>query len=79
MCELFGEFSPRPLPFWERGELYRTFGITYTRGSDMSGSLEGSGGMGGLLARTGFCCLDGLAEKLKDWIPQPEPVVAGSA
>jgi RHS repeat-associated protein len=33
-------------------DLFNLPQITYTRGSDLSGSLEGAGGIGGLLART---------------------------
>jgi hypothetical protein len=29
--------------------------VSYTRGSDLSGSLEGAGGIGGLLARSHGC------------------------
>ncbi len=37
-----------PQPF---GEILQTV-VSYTRGNDLSGSLEGAGGIGGLLART---------------------------
>jgi RHS repeat-associated protein len=36
----------------ERNQVYTTPTVSYTRGTDLSGSLEGAGGIGGLLARS---------------------------
>src|SRR6266481_189134 len=43
--------SHKVVPAWE-SMIKRTKNGGYTRGNDLSGSLEGAGGIGGLLART---------------------------